>query len=81
MTPYWPYLHWMAYVSAGMVAWRYLPLTVVRLVAAFTRDRQRHKQCMEVLRLAHRDASNISSFLTDTGTTREHGDANVDASL
>ena len=35
-----------------MGVWRYLPLTVIRLVAAFTKDECRHKRCMEVLRVA-----------------------------
>jgi hypothetical protein len=54
MTPYWEFLRWVVYVGAGIGAWRYLPLTVVRLVAAFTRDEQRHRRCMEVLWISSR---------------------------
>jgi hypothetical protein len=65
VAPQWQYLQWMAYVGAGFGVWRYLPLTVVRLVAAFTHDDQRHRQCMEVLRLARRDVSSIPTYLPD----------------
>jgi len=67
MAGYWQHLWWMAYVAAGVGIWRYLPLTVVRLVAAFTQDEQRHRRCMEVLRLARRDASTIPTYLPDAG--------------
>jgi hypothetical protein len=63
--PYWEYLRWAGYAVACIGAWRYLPLCVVRLAAAFTRDQQRHRQCMEVLRLARRDASRITPYLSD----------------
>ena len=39
-----------------------MPLSVVRLVAAFTHDENRHKRCMEVLRLARHDATSIPSY-------------------
>jgi hypothetical protein len=60
--PYWEYLHWVVYVGAGVGMWRYLPLTVIRLTAAFTRDEQRHIHCMEVL-LARKDPSVLPSYL------------------
>jgi hypothetical protein len=53
---HWASLQWVAYMAAGIVTWRYLPLTVVRLVAAFTRDEQCHRQCMEVLWISGRKA-------------------------
>ena len=65
--PYWEYLRWVAFVGGAVGVWRYLPLTVIRLVAAFTRDERRHKQCMEVLRLARRDASRIPSYVAHAG--------------
>jgi len=49
-------------MAAALGAWRLLPLAIVRLVAAFTRDEKRHKQCMEVLRLARRDAKDIPPY-------------------
>jgi hypothetical protein len=61
--PYWEYLRWAGYVVAVIGGWRYLPLGVIRLVAAFTHDEQRHRRCMEVLRLARRDASSIPSYV------------------
>jgi hypothetical protein len=61
--PYWEYLRWVVYLGGAMGVWRYLPLTVIRLVAAFTKDECRHKRCMEVLRLARRDASHIPSYI------------------
>ncbi len=57
------YLRWGAYIVAALGGWRYVPLAIVRLVAAFTRNETRHKQCMEVLRLARRDAARIPSYL------------------
>lgn len=60
---HWQYLTWVAYLTAVLSAWRFLPLAIVRLVAAFTRNETRHKQCMEVLRLARRDAARLSSYL------------------
>jgi hypothetical protein len=64
--PPWEYVRWVIYIGGAMGVWRYLPLTVIRLVAAFTKDERRHKQCMEVLRLARRDASHIPSYVVDT---------------
>jgi hypothetical protein len=69
--PYWEYLRWVMYVGVVVGTWRYLPLTVVRLVAAFTHDEQRHKQCMEVLRLARPDASRIPTYLSDIRSSRK----------
>ena len=63
--PYWEYAHWVGYAVVGIGIWRYLPLGVIRLVAAFTKNRQRHKQCMEVLRLARRDASRLPTYLPE----------------
>ena len=64
MAPYWEYLRWGAYVATALGAWRFLPLALVRLVAAFTHDETRHRQCMEVLRLARKDARQIPSYLS-----------------
>jgi hypothetical protein len=66
MALYWEYLRWSAYVAAAIGAWRYVPLTIVRFVAAFTRNETRHRQCMEVLRLARRDAASIPSYVSAT---------------
>jgi hypothetical protein len=66
---YLEYLRWAAYVGgAAMGVWRYLPLTVIRLVAAFTKDECRHKRCMEVLRLSRRDAARIPTYLPLTSS-------------
>ena len=59
MAAYWQHLGWVAYVAVGVSAWRYLPLSVVRLTAAFTRDDKRHSRCMDVLWLARRDISGM----------------------
>lgn len=66
--PYWEYLRWAGYALACVGGWRYIPLGVIRLVAAFTRDEQRHRRCMEVLRLTRRDASSIPSYLSSSAT-------------
>jgi hypothetical protein len=55
---YLEYFQWVAYAVAAFSAWQFIPLSVIRLVAAFTTNEQRHKQCMEVLRLAQKDAPN-----------------------
>jgi hypothetical protein len=68
MAQHWEYLSWGAYVVAALGAWRYMPLAIVRLVAAFTSDERRHKQCMEVLRLARRDAARIPSYISAPST-------------
>lgn len=49
---YCEYFQWAGYAVAGLGAWRILPFALIRLVAAFTKDERRHKQSMEVLRLA-----------------------------
>ncbi len=64
MAPSWKYLHWVVYLSVGIGVGRYLPLPIVRVVAALTHNEQRHRQCMEVLRrLARKDASAIPPYL------------------
>ena len=63
MEPYGQYLHWAVYVGAAIGVWRYLPLWLVRLVAAFTNSDQRRRQCLEVLRLARKDAASLPSYL------------------
>jgi hypothetical protein len=64
MVAYAEYLRWSAYMAAAVGAWRFLPLAIVRLVAAFTSNDTRHRQCMEVLRLARRDAADIPSYVS-----------------
>jgi hypothetical protein len=59
---YFEYFQWVGYAVAGVGAWRFFPLTIIRLVAAFTNDEKRHRQCMEVLRLARRDVSGIPPY-------------------
>src|SRR5215469_3301834 len=39
--PYWEYVRWVIYVGGAVGVWRYLPLTVISLVAAFTKDERR----------------------------------------
>jgi len=58
------YLKWGVYIVAALGGWRFMPLAVVRLVAAFTRNETRHRQCMEVLRLARRDAARIPPYVS-----------------
>jgi hypothetical protein len=57
------YVHWVAYLLAGIGAWKYLPLVAIRLVAAFTSNDERARRCLEVLRLARRDASSVPTYL------------------
>ena len=71
MAAYSEYLRWGAYMVAALGAWRFMPLAIVRLVAAFTRSETRHKQCLEVLRLARRDAERIPSYVSTSSTTNK----------
>ena len=71
MAPYWEYLRWAAYVATAVSVWRILPLALVRLVAAFTRNEKRHRQCMEVLRLSRRDAAHIPSYLSESPPSKK----------
>lgn len=69
--PHWVYLLSAANGLISLATWRNLPLTVVRLVGALTRDPERSKRCAEVLRLARKDAKDLTSYLVDDpGTTR-----------
>jgi hypothetical protein len=70
MAAYSEYMKWGMYVMAVLGAWRYMPLTVVRLVAALTRSETRHRQCMEVLRLSRRDAATLPSYLGESPPER-----------
>ena len=49
MAAYRTYVPWAFNLLAVLDAWRYVPLTVIRLVAAFARDEQHHQRCMDVL--------------------------------
>lgn len=70
MAVHWEYLRLAVYTCAASVGmWRYVWLTVVRLMAVFTNSEQRNRQCMEVLRLARRDASAIPSYLPNPRAT------------
>jgi hypothetical protein len=71
--PYWDYLHLVVYVGAPLGTLRYLSIPVVRLVAAFTRDEHRRKQCLEVLRLSRRDAYRIPSYFVDSNSPASPG--------
>lgn len=62
MVHYGDYLPWVAYLTSAIAAWRFLPVTIARLVGALTRDETRHRRCMEVLRLARRDAASIQGY-------------------
>lgn len=64
--------HWVFFLSAanalvGVFTWRNLPLTVVRLVGALTKDPERSKRCAEILRLARKDAKELPSYLDSPG--------------
>jgi hypothetical protein len=73
MTPYWEYLRWAGYVVAALGAWRFVPLAIVRLAGALTRDEERHKRCMEVLRLARHDAARIPSYSAEYPKVKRQG--------
>lgn len=70
MVSYLEHVRWVVYLGAGLGAWRYalcrLPLTVVLLAAAFTCDDHRHRQYMDVLRIARPNAPLITPPPVDT---------------
>ena len=59
---YGEYLPWVIYLGSAIGTWRILTLAIVRLVAALTTDEARHRQCLEVLRLARRDAVRMPTY-------------------
>ena len=60
------YFFWVAdVIGGGLVTWKYMPLTFIRLVGALTKNPQRHRQCAEILRLARKDAASIPSYFVD----------------
>jgi hypothetical protein len=66
LTAHSQYFFWVVYVAGGgLITWRYAPLTLVRLVGAFTTNPQRHRQCAEILRLARKDAASIPSYVSE----------------
>jgi hypothetical protein len=71
MSPYWEIVRWATCIASIGASLRYLPKALVLLVAAFTHDETRSRQCLEVLRLTRRDASSIPSYLPEGGTPSE----------
>jgi hypothetical protein len=49
--------------------WRFMPLPVVQVVGGLTRDQARYRKCMEVARLARRDAALIPSYTAGPSST------------
>ena len=63
--------HWQ-YILCGLggpagfaAAWRYMPRAFLMLVGGLTRNPQRSRQCAEMIRLARKDAKDITSYLAD----------------
>lgn len=57
MAYHWLYSAFSAnFMLLAIAICRSLTLALIRLVGAFTRDELRHKRCVEILRLASRDA-------------------------
>ena len=60
--------HWMDVLWAvnaliGVATWRNATLAIVRLILALTNDPDRAARCAEILRLARKDAKDLSSYL------------------
>lgn len=60
---HWEYILLAANGLIGLATWRNVPLAVVRLVGALTKDTQRSRQCAEMVRLARKDAKDLPSYL------------------
>src|SRR5215813_13767967 len=63
--------HWIYIFSAvggsvWLAAWRYAPRAFLMVVGGLTKDRQRFKQCAEMVRLQHKDAKDIATYLIDS---------------
>ena len=73
MSPYWELVRWAALVASIGASIRYLPKALVFLVAAFTSNTSRSRQCLEALRLTRRDAPYIPSYLPPSGGSTSSG--------
>jgi hypothetical protein len=69
--PHWLYFLYAANALVGAFSWKHLPLTVIRLVGALTKDPERSKRCAEMLRLSRKDAKNLPSYLLDDSNEKE----------
>lgn len=62
---HWEYIVWAVIGVVNLVTGRNLPLAVVRLVGALTKDPERSLRCAEILRLARKDAKDLPSYFVD----------------
>jgi hypothetical protein len=62
----WPCVHCAVYIAAVLGTSRYVPVSVIRIVAAFTRDEQRHRRCMDVLRVSQPNRSDVPAVGTES---------------
>jgi len=63
--------HWEYLLSAigstlGLAACRYAPQAFLMLMGGLTKNRQRSKQCAEMVRLSRKDAKELPNYLTDS---------------
>jgi hypothetical protein len=65
MAPYFEIARWVALMGAGAGIWRFLSLPVYRLIAVYSRDPDRRRYALEVLRLASPYAASIKSYVDD----------------
>lgn len=68
VTAHWEYILWVVNGLVGLGTWRNVPLAVVRLIGALTKDPQRSKQCAEIIKLSRKDAKDLPQYLTETHT-------------
>lgn len=61
--PLWIYVLWAVNALVGVATWRNATLAVVQLVGALTKDPDRAARCAEILRLARKDAKELTSYL------------------
>jgi hypothetical protein len=55
--------HWVAPFSVGFAPLTQLTRAYLMLVAGLTRNQQRCRQCLEVIRLLRKDAKDLPSYL------------------
>jgi hypothetical protein len=64
---HWQYMLWGLGGPAGLAAaCRYVPRALLLLVGGLTKNPQRSKQCAEMVRLSHKDAKELPSYLVDS---------------
>jgi hypothetical protein len=63
---HWEFVVWAVNGLVGLSTWRNVPLAVVRLIGALTKDPQRSRQCAEIIKLSRKDAKDLPDYLPES---------------